>query len=922
MQARAFVFCAQPGDHYRVGRTLRSLAAAGVEAEEIVECAPAKLGSILREGGPILFVRAGTWLVRPEGFGFPRASATGKGLCAVGAVRLVTDSGRGSAELDARWRELFARTGGDFSGLDGSTSAGSDAPLPDPASLYLDATAAGTLSGTENLSLDEILRVALKNLRLVHFAPLDVHDDPGLRVLQVVTSLQRGGAERVTLDLMAALPAHDVRVRLATLGRPLRESFPSPPETVDLSQGARNSEARRAGLVRLAMAFGADLVHGHLLTAEDARYVSAHGLPLCLTVHNTRPGWHAGLADLRAGDATLLAACSQAVARDLRAADISTAIRTARNGIDLCEFRLTPDREAAGRKWRQTWGFGESDLVLIAVANPRPQKRLHLLPEVLAAIRAKLPPDCQARLVFCGEAAAGHPEAEQCTDQIRGEISRLGLNQHVRWTGATADVAGVLVAADVLVSASAHEGLSLAQLEAVAMGCFVVATDAGGEREIAQDNPSVHVLPRDASPELFAQTILTIKSTTRSSRHELGVLRGEWSREHMAARYHWLYSRAIVTARPRQPGRGIWLITNNFSTGGAQSSARRLLIGLATQGIPVRAAVIEEHPSNPTPGRRALVDTGISVVAIPPESPERTRLAVQQLLMAIDSDPPQAVVFWNLRPGFKLLLADALLNVPIFDVSPGEMFFESLQACFAKARPGLPYRTPRDYGALLAGVIVKYRAEASQAGQTLGAPVHVVPNGVPLRELAEVRITRRDRLVFGTATRISPRKRLEDLFEAFRIAYDRLPSCVLKIAGGVESGSEDYAARLRGLAEGLPVEWLGEMSDLSAFHRELDVFVMISEPAGCPNASLEAMAAGLPVIATDVGGASEQVLDGRTGRLVPARDSNALAAAITELAADLPRREQMGLAARDHVRDRFNLTRMVEDYRRIFLSLS
>ena len=60
-------------------------------------------------------------------------------------------------------------------------------------------------------------------------------------------------------------------------------------------------------------------------------------------------------------------------------------------------------------------------------------------------------------------------------------------------------------------------------------------------------------------------------------------------------------------------------------------------------------------------------------------------------------------------------------------------------------------------------------------------------------------------------------------------------------------------------AAGLPVKLLGELDDPRPFYRDLDLFVMISEPAGCPNASLEAMAAGLPVVATDVGGAAEQV---------------------------------------------------------------
>ncbi len=90
------------------------------------------------------------------------------------------------------------------------------------------------------------------------------------------------------------------------------------------------------------------------------------------------------------------------------------------------------------------------------------------------------------------------------------------------------------------------------------------------------------------------------------------------------------------------------------------------------------------------------------------------------------------------------------------------------------------------------------------------------------------------------------------------------------------------------------MEWLGELADSSALLDAIDLFAMISEPAGCPNASLEAMARGLPVIATDVGGASEQVVDGLNGRLVPRGDTAALAAALVELGRDATKRRAMG----------------------------
>ena len=125
---------------------------------------------------------------------------------------------------------------------------------------------------------------------------------------------------------------------------------------------------------------------------------------------------------------------------------------------------------------------------------------------------------------------------------------------------------------------------------------------------------------------------------------------------------------------------------------------------------------------------------------------------------------------------------------------------------------------------------------------------------------------------------------------------------------------KNHARELRRAARGLPVEWCGELDGTRDFLAGLDIFVMISEPSGCPNASLEAMAAGVPVIATDVGGAREQILDGVCGRLAPRRDPAALADAIVALAHDEPRRAALAQAGRTRVRECFSLDRMVSSY--------
>lgn len=169
----------------------------------------------------------------------------------------------------------------------------------------------------------------------------------------------------------------------------------------------------------------------------------------------------------------------------------------------------------------------------------------------------------------------------------------------------------------------------------------------------------------------------------------------------------------------------------------------------------------------------------------------------------------------------------------------------------------------------------------------------------------------------GTCVRLHPHKRLEDLIEALRLAAPRLPRHVLRIAGGPDRGCEGYAAELRARAGGLSVEWQGEITDVDGFSSELDLFTLVAEPAGCPNASLEAMAQGLAVVATDVGGMSEQVITGETGWLTPARDVQAFAAALCEAAHDAGRRERFGEAGQRRIASHFSVERMAREYRSV-----
>jgi glycosyltransferase involved in cell wall biosynthesis len=150
-------------------------------------------------------------------------------------------------------------------------------------------------------------------------------------------------------------------------------------------------------------------------------------------------------------------------------------------------------------------------------------------------------------------------------------------------------------------------------------------------------------------------------------------------------------------------------------------------------------------------------------------------------------------------------------------------------------------------------------------------------------------------------------------------AFSRLGRGVLLVAG---SGPQEGELRRLAGQLGADVRWLGERGDIADLMSACDGFLNASLVEGLPVALLEAASSGLPAVASDTGGVSEIVLNGRTGWLVPPGDPAALAAAMSQLMS-LPaeERRKLGLAAREHAVAHFDaravLTRWEELYREL-----
>jgi glycosyltransferase involved in cell wall biosynthesis len=182
----------------------------------------------------------------------------------------------------------------------------------------------------------------------------------------------------------------------------------------------------------------------------------------------------------------------------------------------------------------------------------------------------------------------------------------------------------------------------------------------------------------------------------------------------------------------------------------------------------------------------------------------------------------------------------------------------------------------------------------------------VVYNGVDVRhyQFGQPGLERALRLV--TVGALAPRKGQEYAIEALAILAGSGLEASLTLVG---AGPDDAMLRRRASQAGVRdrVTFVGEQSDPRPYLAKADIFVLPSRQEGFSNALLEAMASGLPVIATDVGGNAEAIVDGEGGRIVPPQQPRAIASAIAELAPNRPRMAEMGRANRQRVADVFSL---------------
>jgi len=222
----------------------------------------------------------------------------------------------------------------------------------------------------------------------------------------------------------------------------------------------------------------------------------------------------------------------------------------------------------------------------------------------------------------------------------------------------------------------------------------------------------------------------------------------------------------------------------------------------------------------------------------------------------------------------------------------------------------------------LAHVVVANSDAASALLRREGVPPHkirTIANGLDITQFAPPAHRPDVRRILIVAN-LRPEKGHDLLIDASVRIADRHPAVEFQVAGDGPLRDDLIA---RAVANGVRdrFHFLGHRNDVPALLAASDLFVLPSRSEASPNAVIEAMAAGLPVVASRMGGIPELITPGVTGELVPPGDATGLAECLMSLIERPAHRHALGSAARAHVARRYSFDRMVASFEELYLSL-
>ncbi len=304
-----------------------------------------------------------------------------------------------------------------------------------------------------------------------------------MKILFVITGLGVGGAERQVVDLATRLVQLNHQVKICYLtGSPANLSIPNQIELIGL--GVRKSVwgffMAYAALRRVILRFQPDVVHSHMVHANILSRLVRLTTPitrLVCTAHSTNEGGKLRMLGYRLtarlADVSTNVSAEAVAAFEAQGAVAPGTMLAISNGIDTERFQPS---DSARLELRKREGVHEDEQIVLAVGRLNEAKDY---PNLFRAFADVLSSSVNVRLWIVGDG--------ELRKDLEEEIARNGITEKVRFLGIRSNVADWMNAADVFALSSAWEGFGLVVAEAMACEKVVVATDAGGVKEVLGD---------------------------------------------------------------------------------------------------------------------------------------------------------------------------------------------------------------------------------------------------------------------------------------------------------------------------------------------------------------------------------------------------------------------------------------------------
>lgn len=347
------------------------------------------------------------------------------------------------------------------------------------------------------------------------------------------------------------------------------------------------------------------------------------------------------------------------------------------------------------------------------------------------------------------------------------------------------------------------------------------------------------------------------------------------------------------------------VITRLDDLGGAQMHVLHLAWALVERGW--RVTVVGGRPG----AFADLLDRrGIPWVSVPslvqPISPWRDARAEAELSRLFQTLKPDLVAAHSSKAGILARLAARRLGIPVVFTAHGWAF----QPEAPPVRRGVALAAERVAGRWADRIICVSEHDRRLALAARVAPperIVTVRNGIP-DDPARAEPGRPGRVSAVMVARFAPPKDHTTLLAA----VSRIEDLDMVLVGdGPQRAAVEREVAQRGLTGRVQV--LGSLPDVAPVLAQAHVFVLCSRWEGLPLTILEAMRAGLPVVASDVGGIREAVVEGQTGFLVPTGNVEALERRLRTLVANPELRQKLGTAGRRRYEEAFRLERMVAE---------